>query len=91
MPEEGRPVTPIQGAVLRGAPHPNAARLFINHFLDIDSQVAYADAWMGSVVKGVADKLTDPEAKRFARAKVLGYITPEMRDPMLKAANEMFK
>jgi len=91
VPEEGCPVTPIQGAVLRGAPHPNAARVFINHFLDIDSQVAYADAWMGSVVKGVADRLTDPEAKRFAQAKVLGYITPEMRDPMLKAANEMFK
>ena len=36
VPEEGCPITPIEGAVLRGAPHPNAARLFINHFLDLE-------------------------------------------------------
>ncbi len=91
VPEEGCPVTPIQGAILRGAPHPNAGRLFINHFLEMESQVTYAEAWMGSVVKGVAEKLTEPDAKRFAQAKLLGYITVEMRDPMLKAANDMFK
>jgi ABC-type Fe3+ transport system substrate-binding protein len=91
VPEEGCPVTPIQGAVLRGAPHPNAARLFINHFLDLDSQLVYANAWMGSVVTGVLDRLTDPDAKRFAQIKVLGYITPDIRDAMLAAATEMFK
>jgi ABC-type Fe3+ transport system substrate-binding protein len=91
VPEEGCPVTPIQGAILRGAPHPNAGRLFINHFLDMESQVTYAEAWMGSVVKGVADKLSDPDAKRFAQAKVLGYVTSEIREPMLKAANELYK
>jgi iron(III) transport system substrate-binding protein len=90
VPQEGCPITPIEGAVLRGAPHPNAARLFINHFLDLDSQLTYANAWMGTVVTGVLDHLTDPDAKRFAQIKVLGYITPDIRDAMLKAATEMF-
>ncbi|HWL06066.1 MAG TPA: extracellular solute-binding protein [Xanthobacteraceae bacterium] len=91
IPEEGCPVTPIQGAVLKGAPHPNAARLFINHFLDMDSQVTYADAWMGTVVNGVADKLTDADAKRYAQAKIMGYISYDIRDAMLKAAKDTFQ
>ncbi len=91
VPQEGCPITPIEGAVLRGAPHPNAARLFINHFLDLESQLVYANAWMGTVVAGVVDRLTDPDAKRFAQIKVLGYITPDIRDAMLKAATDMFK
>jgi iron(III) transport system substrate-binding protein len=91
VPEEGCPVTPIEGAVLRGAPHPSAARVFINHFLDLDSQLTYANAWMGSVVTGALERLTDPDAKRFAQIKVLGYVTPDMREPMLAAATEMFK
>ena len=91
VPEGGCPVTPIEGAVLRGAPHPNAARLFINHFLDLNSQLTDANAWMGSVVTGVRDRLTDPDARRFAQIKMLGYITPDIRDAMLAAATEMFK
>jgi iron(III) transport system substrate-binding protein len=91
VPQDGCPVTPIEGAVLRGAPHPNAARLFINHFLDLDSQLVYANAWMGSVVSGVRERLTDPDAKRFAQIKMLGYITPDIRDAMLQAATDMFK
>ncbi len=91
IPEEGCPYTQINGAMLRGAPHPNAARLFINHLIDVESQLTYATAWMGTVVAGIADKLTDPDAKRFAAAKGLGAIKFEDRAPMLKAAVEMFK
>lgn len=91
IPEEGCPYVQIQGAMLRGAPHPNAGRLFINHLIDIESQLTYANAWMGTVVQGVAEKLTDPDTRRFAAAKGLGAIKFEERAPMLKAAVEMFK
>jgi len=91
IPEEGCPGTPIEGAILRGAPHPNAARVFINHFLEMDSQITYGEAWMGTVINGVADKLTDPEARRYAQVKVLGHITPESREWAFKHASEMFK
>ena len=42
-------------AVLKNAPHPNAARLFIHHFLSVDSQLIYANAWMLPVNAGAAD------------------------------------
>jgi iron(III) transport system substrate-binding protein len=91
LPSDGCPFTGIRGAILRGAPHPNASRVFINHFLEMDSQVRYANAWMGTVVKGVADKLTDPDAKRFADVKLMGEISYEERDKSLKLATEMYK
>ncbi len=91
LPSDGCPYTAIRGAILRGAPHPNAARVFINHFLDMDSQLAYANAWMGTVVKGVADKLTDPEAKRFAQVKLMGEVEYKDRVPMLDAAKQIMK
>ena len=39
-------------AVLKNAPHANAARLFMQHFLNLDSQSIYANAWMLPVVEG---------------------------------------
>ena len=89
--EDGCPYTPIQGAILRGAPHPNAARLFINHLISRDSQVIYAKAWMGIVTQGVEEELTDPDARRFAQVKLMGAIPLEDREPMLKRATDLFK
>jgi ABC-type Fe3+ transport system substrate-binding protein len=91
LPSDGCPFTAIRGAILRGAPHPNASRVFINHFLEMDSQVRYANAWMGTVVKGVVDKLTDPDAKRYADVKLMGEIEYADRDKLLKLATEMYK
>ncbi len=91
IPADGCPFTPIQGAILRGAPHPNAGRLFINHLLDRQSQVTYANAGMGVVTQGVAEGLTDPDAKRFAAAKLMGSIPFAEREKMLQRATDMFK
>lgn len=91
LPTDGCPYTGIRGAILKGAPHPNAARVFINHFLELDSQVRYANAWMGTVIKGVAEKLTDADAKRYADVKLMGEIDYTERDAMLKAAVEIYK
>lgn len=90
-PEDGCPYTPIQGAILRGAPHPNAGRLFINHLLDPKSQMTYANAGMGVVTEGVAEQLTDPDARRYAQTKLMGSIPFAEREHMLQRATEMFK
>jgi len=89
--EDGCPYTPIEGAILKGAPHPNAARLFINHLIAKESQTIYAKAWMGIVTSGVEEELTDPDAKRVAQVKLMGSIPLEDREPLLKVATEMFK
>lgn len=91
VPEDGCPFTPIQGALLKGAPHPNAGRLFINYLLEPESQLTYAKAWMGVVTSGIAEQLTDPDAKRFAEAKLMGSIPLGDRDVMLERATALFK
>lgn len=91
MPSDGCPYTPIRSAMLRGAPHPNAARLFMNHFIDMDSQLAYGNAWVGTVIKGVAERLATPEAKAYAQVKLMGEIDYHDRAEMLEAARKMMK
>ena len=89
VPEEGVPYVSIHFAIMKNAPHPNAAKLFINHFLDMEQQVTYAKAWMLPVAKGVEDQL-DPESKRFASAKLLG--TREMNEygPLMELAKKIY-
>ncbi len=89
VPEEGVPYVSIHFAIMKNAPHPNAARLFINHFLDMQSQVTYAKAWMLPVVNGVEDQL-DPESKRFASAKLLGMREMHEYGPMMDLAKKIY-
>jgi iron(III) transport system substrate-binding protein len=44
IPKEGAPYASMEMAMLKSAPHPNAARLFMQHMLSVDSQLAYATA-----------------------------------------------
>ena len=91
MPSDGCPYTPIRSAMLRGAPHPNAARLFMNHFIEMESQIAYGNAWVGTVVKGVAERLATPQARAFAQVKMMGEIEYHNRAEMLNEAKAMMK
>ena len=49
-PADGSPKVMIASAMQKNAPHPNAARLFINYMRDPATQLAYANGWMVSVV-----------------------------------------
>src|SRR5690348_7185713 len=71
IPKEGAPYAEMDLAVLKNSPHPNAARLFIQHFLEADSQLLYANAWMPPVVKGVVER-ANADAQPFADAKLIG-------------------
>jgi ABC-type Fe3+ transport system substrate-binding protein len=83
VPSEGSPYTSINFAMLTGAPHPNASRLFINHFLDSQSQLRYANAGMIPVVNGVLDKV-NPNVKFIVGTKLLG--TSNLKDRAAKVA-----
>lgn len=91
MPSDGCPYTPIRSAILRGAPHPNAARLFMNHFIEQQSQITYGNAWVGTVIKDIADKLATPEARAYAKVGLMGEIEYHDRALMLKRAKDMMK
>ena len=89
VPADGTPYSAMDFAVLTKAPHPNAARLMINHFLEVRSQLIYAEGWMPPVVRDVIDK-TSPAARPYAGVKLLGTTRPEERDEMAALARKFY-
>jgi iron(III) transport system substrate-binding protein len=90
IPKEGAPYAMMEFAMLKNAAHPNAARLLIDHFLEQDSQLLYANGWMLPVVEGVADRAND-DAKPFANAKLMGPALLEERPAMMELAKKLYQ
>jgi iron(III) transport system substrate-binding protein len=90
VPVEGRPYVRFDLAMLKNAPQPNAARLFMNHYLEPEQQIIYANAGYNPVVKGVVEK-TMEEIRVLLAAKALGTTVPERQDAMLALAKQIFK
>lgn len=90
MPAEGRPYVRFDISVLKNAPHPNAARLFMNHYLEPESQLVFANAGYNPVVGGVVEK-TPEDIRALLAAKAMGTTIPEKQDAMLALAKEIYK
>ena len=88
-PVDGTPYSAMDFAVLSRAPHPNAARLMMNFFLEAKSQLVYAEGWMPPTVAGVVEK-TSPTARPYAGVKLLGTTKPEERDAMAALARKFY-
>jgi ABC-type Fe3+ transport system substrate-binding protein len=89
VPKEGAPYAQMDMAMLKSAPHPNAARLFMQHFLSVDSQALYANAWMLPVVQGAAER-ADPDAQPYANAKLIGPAKLSERADMMALAKKLY-
>jgi ABC-type Fe3+ transport system substrate-binding protein len=89
IPKEGAPYAEMDFAMLKNAPHPNAARLFIEHFLSTEAQLIYANAWMPPVIAGVAEK-ANPDAQPFANAKLIGPAKLAERPSMMALAKKLY-
>jgi len=89
IPKEGAPYAEMDLAVLKNSPHPNAGRLFIQHFLSMESQLIYANAWMPPVVAGVAER-ANPDARAFANAKLIGPAKLAERPSMMSLAKKLY-
>ena len=90
IPEEGAPYIQFDLSILRNAPHPNAARLMIDHYLSPEAQLIYANAALIPVSRGVVEK-TNPEVRELASARLLGTTNPANQDAMLDLAKQLFK
>jgi iron(III) transport system substrate-binding protein len=90
IPVEGAPYIRFDLAVLKNAPHPNAAQLLIDYYLGTEAQAIYANAGLIPVVKDVADK-AKPEIRPLASAKLLGTSDPNTQDAMLDLAKQIYK
>jgi len=87
---EGAPYIRFDGAILKGAPHPNAARLLMDFFLGDDVQLLYANAGFTAVVGGLESRIS-AEARPLAQAKLLGTTDAKLMDDMLKLAKQIYK
>lgn len=81
MPEEGAPYVRFDTAVLAGAPHPHAARAFLDHLLGEEAQAVYGEAGFGPVAGGPAGG---------PGAKLLGTTDPLQTSRMLALAREIY-
>lgn len=89
IPKEGAPYAQMELAQLRNAPRVNAARLFIQHFLEVESQVQYANGWMLPVVKGAVER-ANADAQPFANAKLMGIAKLSERAAMMELARKLY-
>ena len=77
-------------AVLRGAPHPNAARLLANFYLGEEAQAIYAKTGHGIVINNLKEKLS-PEMESLAGVKPLVEGDFTRIDAHFKNAKEIYK
>jgi iron(III) transport system substrate-binding protein len=89
MPADGAPFVTLSLGLLKGAPHPNAAKLFMDYAVSPEAQLASGDTGAGITITGVADKIP-PEMRRLAQPKLLGASDPKRFPEMLKLANEIY-
>ena len=90
LPEEGCPYVRFDGAVFKGAPRPNAARLLLDFFLSDEAQLLYGNLGFVPVVGGLEARIS-PEARGVAQVKLLGTTDPKLQDEMLKLAKQIYK
>lgn len=89
-PSEGMTYVQFNSAVVKNAPHPNAALLLINHYLETASQYVMADAGLGPVVRGV-DEQADPSVKGVIGSNLLDTSHPGNLDRMIDLAKQIYK
>ena len=90
VPTEGAPYVPFGSAMLRDAPHPNAARVFLNFLLGEIGQSLLAAEGFRPAVSGYEGKAPAEVAPLLA-GKLLGTTTPGRLDEMTKIASEIYK
>ena len=89
-PVEGYPYITYEVAMLKNAPRPNAARLFMDFFISDEAQVLQDQEGLIMVTKTHAPP-TSPELAATRTGKLLGTTDASRQDDMLKLAKEIYK
>jgi iron(III) transport system substrate-binding protein len=87
---EGAPYVRFDGAIFKGAPHPNAARVAVDFFLSDEAQLLYGNHGFVTTVGGLDNKIS-AEARPLAQTKLLGTTDAKQMDDMLKLAKQIYK
>ena len=90
IPQEGALYSTLNASVVKGAPHPNAARVFLNFLLEEEAQRVITG--LGSLgTTGVVSPDAPPDVKALLRAKLWGSSNPDDQTRMNKLAAEIYK
>ena len=90
IPKEGVPYVPFGAAMLKDAPHPNAARLFMNWLLDPDQQLVFAKEGFRPTAKDMGSRIPE-DIRPLTQAKAMGTTEPGKTQSYLDLAKEIYK
>jgi iron(III) transport system substrate-binding protein len=90
IPQEGALYSTLNVSIVKGAPHPNAAKLFLNFALEDEAQRAITA--LGSLgTTGVVAPDAPADVQALLRAKLWGSSNPEDQTRMNALAAEIYK
>jgi iron(III) transport system substrate-binding protein len=90
IPQEGVPYVPFGTSLLKGAPHPNAARLFMNFLLEPDQQLGFALEGFRPAAKDMGPRIPE-DIRPLTQAKAMGTTEPGKTQGYLDIAKEIYK
>jgi iron(III) transport system substrate-binding protein len=90
IPQEGIPYVPFGTSLLKGAPHPNAARLFMNFLLEPDQQLMFAVEGFRPAAKDMGPRIPE-DVRPLTQAKPMGTTEPGKTQGYLDLAKEIYK
>jgi iron(III) transport system substrate-binding protein len=90
VPVEGVPYVQFVASMIKNAPHPNAALLFINFLLSDDAQVILANEGLGPAVDGLDAKIPE-DLRPLVTAKEMGTSDWRREKELLQLAKDTFK
>jgi iron(III) transport system substrate-binding protein len=88
-PKEGLPYIGYDLALLKNAPHPNAARLLMEFYLGKKMQQRFANLGLLPVTTDTLDEV-DPAIAELQKSKLLGTTDAKRMDQMLALAREIY-
>ena len=89
VPTEGLAYTPITIALIKNAPHPNAARLYMSFYLDNEAQLVYATTGYRVSTNGM-EAQTPEKFRWLATAKLLGRQKLEGQQERMREADKIY-
>ena len=89
VPKEGLPYVGYDLALLKHAPHPNAARLLTEYCIGQKMQQIYADLGLLPAITDTVSKV-DPEIAKLEQSKLLGTTDATKMDKMLTLAKQIY-
>jgi iron(III) transport system substrate-binding protein len=89
-PKEGLPYIGYDLALLKNAPHPNAARVLMNYYLGQKMQQAFAKLGLLPVTTETFPDV-EPAIAEFQKSKLLGTTDPTRMNEMLDLARQIYR